>query len=180
MTTLDSVGDAAITTIEAVGETPAGRRIQQAWPDLEVVQCGYCRSGQIMAATALLAGNTDPSDSDIDEAMSGNICRCGTYVRIRETIKQAVLRSTPRSPTPPSLPPAMRSAPVPPSSRSSPRPPLSPFHPLFRQSAIVIADQLHDGSRHPTLRSGEGTGGRPARHGGYGACNSGLIGTVSE
>jgi isoquinoline 1-oxidoreductase alpha subunit len=89
VTTLDSVGDAAITTIEAIGATPAGAKIQQAWLDLEVVQCGYCQSGQIMSASALLADNADPSDSDIDEAMSGNICRCGTYPRIREAIKQA-------------------------------------------------------------------------------------------
>jgi len=89
ITSIDSVGTAAITTIEAVGKTPAGQRIQKAWLDLEVVQCGYCQSGQIMSASALLAGNPHPSDGDIDDAMSGNICRCGTYVRIREAIKQA-------------------------------------------------------------------------------------------
>ena len=89
ITTIDSVGDSAITTIEAIGDAPAGRRIQQAWLDLEVVQCGYCQSGQIMSAAALLASNADPSDADIDDTMSGNICRCGTYVRIREAIKQA-------------------------------------------------------------------------------------------
>ena len=86
---VDSVGAAEVTTIEAIGATAAGARIQKAWLDLEVVQCGYCQSGQIMSASALLADNADPSDSDIDEAMSGNICRCGTYVRIREAIKQA-------------------------------------------------------------------------------------------
>ncbi|NWC77870.1 (2Fe-2S)-binding protein [Pseudomonas sp. P7759] len=80
---------ASITTIEAIGETPAGQKIQAAWRDLEVVQCGYCQSGQIMSASALLAGNPNPSDSDIDNAMAGNICRCGTYVRIRAAIKQA-------------------------------------------------------------------------------------------
>ena len=80
---------AEVTTIEAIGATPAGARIQKAWLDLEVVQCGYCQSGQIMSASALLARNPHPSDSDIDAAMSGNICRCGTYVRIREAIKQA-------------------------------------------------------------------------------------------
>jgi len=80
---------AEVTTIEAIGATPAGARIQKAWLDLEVVQCGYCQSGQIMSASALLAKNPHPSDSDIDAAMSGNICRCGTYVRIREAIKQA-------------------------------------------------------------------------------------------
>jgi isoquinoline 1-oxidoreductase subunit alpha len=94
VTPLDSVGDAAITTIEAIGDTPAGKRIQRAWLDLEVVQCGYCQSGQIMAALALLADNADPSDADIDEAMSGNICRCGTYLRIREAIKQAARSGT--------------------------------------------------------------------------------------
>ena len=67
----------------------AGQKIQKAWLDLEVIQCGYCQSGQIMSASALLASNPNPSDSDIDAAMSGNICRCGTYVRIREAIKQA-------------------------------------------------------------------------------------------
>ena len=79
----------AVTTIEAVGKTPAGKRIQDAWLDVEVVQCGYCQSGQIMSAAALLAHVPDPSDADIDAAMSGNICRCGTYVRIRQAIKQA-------------------------------------------------------------------------------------------
>ena len=78
-----------ITTIEAIGATPAGKKIQQAWIDLEVPQCGYCQSGQIMSATALLAVKPNPTDSDIDAAMSGNICRCGTYVRIREGIKRA-------------------------------------------------------------------------------------------
>lgn len=89
VTPIDSVGKSEITTIEAIGATPAGARIQKAWLDLEVVQCGYCQSGQIMSASALLAGNPHPSDSDIDDAMSGNICRCGTYVRIREAIKHA-------------------------------------------------------------------------------------------
>jgi isoquinoline 1-oxidoreductase alpha subunit len=84
----DAVGR-EITTIEAIGDTPAGARIQKAWLDLEVVQCGYCQSGQIMSATALLARTPNPSDGDIDTAMSGNICRCGTYVRIRAAIKQA-------------------------------------------------------------------------------------------
>jgi isoquinoline 1-oxidoreductase alpha subunit len=78
-----------ITTIEAVGATPAGKKIQQAWIALDVPQCGYCQSGQIMSATALLATNPNPTDRDIDAAMSGNICRCGTYVRIREGIKHA-------------------------------------------------------------------------------------------
>jgi isoquinoline 1-oxidoreductase alpha subunit len=89
ITPIDSIGAAAVTTIEAIGATPAGARIQKAWLDREVAQCGYCQSGQIMSASALIAGNPQPSDSDIDNAMSGNICRCGTYVRIRAAIKQA-------------------------------------------------------------------------------------------
>jgi isoquinoline 1-oxidoreductase subunit alpha len=79
----------AITTIEAIGKTPAGAAVQKAWLGLEVVQCGYCQSGQIMSASALIASNNKPTDADIDAAMSGNICRCGTYVRIREAIKEA-------------------------------------------------------------------------------------------
>ena len=89
ITTVDSVGGSAITTIEAIGATPAGAKIQKAWLDREVPQCGYCQSGQIMSAAALLASNPRPTDSAIDDAMSGNICRCGTYVRIRDAIKQA-------------------------------------------------------------------------------------------
>jgi isoquinoline 1-oxidoreductase alpha subunit len=84
-----------ITTIEAIGETPAGKKVQRAWLDLEVVQCGYCQSGQIMSATALLAKRPHPTDADIDAAMVGNICRCGTYVRIRAAIKQAARGSAP-------------------------------------------------------------------------------------
>jgi len=84
-----AIGDKAITTIEAVGQTPSGRKIQQAWLDVDVVQCGYCQSGQIMSAAALLARNANPTDRDIDTAMAGNICRCATYVRIRAAIKQA-------------------------------------------------------------------------------------------
>ena len=79
----------AITTIESVDMTPAGASVQKAWLDLEVVQCGYCQSGQIMSAAALLASTPNPGDADIDAAMAGNICRCGTYVRIRAAIKQA-------------------------------------------------------------------------------------------
>ena len=89
ITSIDSIGASEITTIEAIGTTPAGARIQKAWVDLEVPQCGYCQSGQIMSAAALLAGNPHPTDADIDEAMSGNICRCGTYLRIRAAIKLA-------------------------------------------------------------------------------------------
>src|SRR5712675_1062386 len=84
-----SSGPRAITTIEGVGASPVGAKIQKAWLALEVVQCGYCQSGQIMSAAALLAANPEPSDADIDAAMSGNICRCGTYRRIRAAIKQA-------------------------------------------------------------------------------------------
>lgn len=89
ITTIDSIGDSKVTTIEAVGKTPAGKKIQDAWLAHEVPQCGYCQSGQIMSASALLASKPKPTDADIDDAMSGNICRCGTYVRIRQAIKQA-------------------------------------------------------------------------------------------
>jgi len=89
ITTIDSIGDSQVTTIEAIGATPAGAKIQKAWTDHEVPQCGYCQSGQIMSASALLADKPHPTDRDIDDAMSGNICRCGTYVRIREAIKLA-------------------------------------------------------------------------------------------
>jgi isoquinoline 1-oxidoreductase alpha subunit len=84
-----SVGNRAITTIEGVGATASGAKVQKAWLDLEVVQCGYCQSGQIMSAAALLNTTANPNDADINAAMSGNICRCGTYVRIRDAIKQA-------------------------------------------------------------------------------------------
>lgn len=79
----------AITTIEAAGKSEVGAKVQRAWLDLEVVQCGYCQSGQIMSATALLQNKPKPDDADIDAAMSGNICRCGTYLRVREAIKVA-------------------------------------------------------------------------------------------
>jgi len=84
-----AVGDRKVTTIEAVGDTPAGKKVQEAWRRLDVVQCGYCQSGQVMSAAALLTTVPDPNDSDIDAAMAGNICRCGTYHRIRAAIKQA-------------------------------------------------------------------------------------------
>jgi isoquinoline 1-oxidoreductase alpha subunit len=93
ITSIDSVGTSEITTIEALGATAAGTRIQKAWLEREVVQCGYCQSGQIMSASALLSANPRPTDADIDEAMSGNICRCGTYPRIREAIKRAAQSS---------------------------------------------------------------------------------------
>ena len=89
MLRIGAVGNRAVTTIEGVGETAVGARVQRAWLDLEVIQCGYCQSGQIMSATALLTTTPAPDDSDIDAAMAGNICRCGTYVRIRAAIKQA-------------------------------------------------------------------------------------------
>jgi len=89
ITTIDGVGTEAITTIEAIGNTPNGKKIQKAWLDLEVVQCGYCQSGQIISASALLARKANPTNADIDDAMAGNLCRCGTYVRIREAIKLA-------------------------------------------------------------------------------------------
>jgi isoquinoline 1-oxidoreductase subunit alpha len=86
---VSAVGARAITTIEAIGATPNGAKVQKAWLNLEVIQCGYCQSGQIMSATALLNAIPHPDDTDIDEAMAGNICRCGTYVRIRQAIKSA-------------------------------------------------------------------------------------------
>jgi isoquinoline 1-oxidoreductase subunit alpha len=89
VTPVSAAAGKKITTIEAIGETPSGKKVQQAWLDLEVVQCGYCQSGQIMSASALLAKTPNPTDADIDTAMSGNICRCGTYGRIRAAIKQA-------------------------------------------------------------------------------------------
>jgi isoquinoline 1-oxidoreductase alpha subunit len=89
VTPINSIGAKAVTTIEAVGKTPEGKALQQAWLDLDVVQCGYCQSGQIMSAAALLAKTPKPSDSDIDAVMSGNVCRCGTYQRIRAAIHRA-------------------------------------------------------------------------------------------
>jgi isoquinoline 1-oxidoreductase subunit alpha len=89
ITSIDSIGESAVTTIEAIGETPEGKALQQAWLDLEVVQCGYCQSGQIMSAAALLAQTPKPTDADINDGMSGNICRCGTYQRIRAAIHRA-------------------------------------------------------------------------------------------
>jgi isoquinoline 1-oxidoreductase alpha subunit len=89
VTPASAVAGKKITTIEGVGVTPVGKAVQNAWLALNVPQCGYCQSGQIMAAAALLKGRTTPSDADIDAAMAGNICRCGTYPRIRAAIKQA-------------------------------------------------------------------------------------------
>jgi isoquinoline 1-oxidoreductase subunit alpha len=89
VTPISSVGTKTITTIEGVGRTPIGKALQQAWLDLDVVQCGYCQSGQIMSAAALVSSNPHPSDADIDATMSGNVCRCGTYQRIRAAIHRA-------------------------------------------------------------------------------------------
>ena len=89
VTPVSTMAGKSITTIEAIGDSKAGKAVQQAWVALDVPQCGYCQSGQIMTATALVAGNHKPSDDDIDAAMSGNVCRCVTYVRIRAAIKQA-------------------------------------------------------------------------------------------
>jgi isoquinoline 1-oxidoreductase subunit alpha len=88
ITPVASTAGKTITTIEAIGDTPSGKKIQQAWINIEVVQCGYCQSGQIMSAVALIESNSNPNDAEIDAAMSGNICRCGTYPRIRAAIKQ--------------------------------------------------------------------------------------------
>jgi isoquinoline 1-oxidoreductase subunit alpha len=86
---VSAVGAKAIVTIEGVGATPSGKKVQDAWLGVDVVQCGYCQSGQIMSAAALLSHSPAPSDTEINAAMSGNICRCGPYVRIRAAIKQA-------------------------------------------------------------------------------------------
>ena len=91
--TVGNVGAKAVTTIEGIGKTPNGAKIQAAWMEIEVPQCGYCQAGQIMSATALLNSTPSPSDSDIDAAMAGNICRCGTYIRIRQAIKNAGAKS---------------------------------------------------------------------------------------
>ena len=88
ITPVASVVGKSVTTIEAIGDTPSGKKIQEAWLGIEVVQCGYCQSGQIMSAAALIEKNPNPTDAEIDAAMSGNICRCGTYPRIRAAIKQ--------------------------------------------------------------------------------------------
>ena len=89
VTPVSAVGNANITTIEGVGDSPVGKKVQDAWLALDVMQCGYCQAGQIMSATALLSRTPKPTDKDIDDAMSGNICRCATYTRIRAAIKQA-------------------------------------------------------------------------------------------
>ena len=91
VTRIDTIGDKPVTTIEGIGQTPIGQALRQSWLELEVVQCGYCQSGQIMSAAALLANTPKPSDADIDAAMSGNVCRCGTYQRIRAAIHRAAM-----------------------------------------------------------------------------------------
>ena len=91
VTRIDTIGDKPVTTIEGIGQTPIGQALRRSWLELEVVQCGYCQSGQIMSAAALLANTPKPSDADIDAAMSGNVCRCGTYQRIRAAIHRAAV-----------------------------------------------------------------------------------------
>jgi isoquinoline 1-oxidoreductase subunit alpha len=89
ITPVSRVGNASVVTIEGVGDTEVGKRVKTAWLELDVMQCGYCQSGQVMTATALLTSTPKPTDRDIDDAMSGNLCRCATYTRIRAAIKQA-------------------------------------------------------------------------------------------
>jgi isoquinoline 1-oxidoreductase subunit alpha len=91
---LASVGNSRVTTIEGMAAHPIGRKLQESWMQLDVPQCGYCQAGQIMTASALLAKTPHPTDSDIDAAMSGNVCRCCTYTRIRAAIKRAALMHT--------------------------------------------------------------------------------------
>jgi isoquinoline 1-oxidoreductase subunit alpha len=88
-TPIAAVGAAAVVTIEGIGENAVGKRVQAAWLEVDVPQCGYCQAGQIMSATALIAKTPRPADKDIDEAMAGNVCRCATYTRIRAAIKKA-------------------------------------------------------------------------------------------
>ncbi|MDB5903638.1 MAG: (2Fe-2S)-binding protein [Betaproteobacteria bacterium] len=92
VTPVSAVAGKQVVTIEAIEQNPAGRRVQAAWREIDVVQCGYCQSGQIMSATALIASKPNPTDADIDSAMAGNICRCGTYPRIRAAIKIAAAK----------------------------------------------------------------------------------------
>ena len=91
--TIGDVGNRHVVTVEGIGNTANGAKIQAAWMEAEVPQCGYCQAGQIMSATALLNSNPNPSDADIDAAMAGNLCRCGTYIRIRRAIKNAAAKS---------------------------------------------------------------------------------------
>lgn len=89
ITPISAVGSAAVTTIEGLGESDTGRKLQEAWVQLDVPQCGYCQAGQLMSAASLLSSNPRPTDQNIDDAMSGNICRCCTYSRVRAAIKEA-------------------------------------------------------------------------------------------
>lgn len=88
-TPISDIGGKKVTTIEGIGKTPVGAKVQDAWKAIDVPQCGYCQAGQIMSATALLASKPKPTDADIDEAMNGNLCRCATYTRIKKAIKVA-------------------------------------------------------------------------------------------
>jgi isoquinoline 1-oxidoreductase alpha subunit len=101
-TPVSAVGTRSVTTIEGVGATPAGARLQKAWIDHDVIQCGYCQAGQIMSAAALLSKTPQPTDRQIEQAMTGNICRCATYTRIKSAIRQAA-----------GLTPALAEAPAP-------------------------------------------------------------------
>ena len=92
MLPISMLGDRPVVTIEAIANDPVGKVVQEAWVEKDVVQCGYCQSGQIMSAVALLKSNPKPTDTNIDESMGGNICRCATYVRVREAIKTAAAR----------------------------------------------------------------------------------------
>lgn len=96
VTPLSAVAGKKVVTIEAMDKDPVGQKVQAAWREIDVVQCGYCQSGQVMSATALLRTTPNPSDADIDTAMAGNICRCGTYGRIRAAIKIAAAKPTPQ------------------------------------------------------------------------------------
>ncbi|WP_454717104.1 (2Fe-2S)-binding protein [Caulobacter segnis] len=89
ITPVESVGKKKVTTVEGVGKSPVGKRVQEAWKAIDVPQCGYCQAGQIMSATALLTEKPKPTDEDIDAAMNGNLCRCATYIRIKKAIKVA-------------------------------------------------------------------------------------------
>jgi isoquinoline 1-oxidoreductase alpha subunit len=102
-TAIEAVGGKAVTTIEGIGDTAVGKKIQAAWLDLDVPQCGYCQAGQIVSASALLTQTPKPTDADIDRAMSGNICRCATYTRIRAAIHQAAGPLAPAGPPEPEI-----------------------------------------------------------------------------
>ena len=106
-TPLSAIAGKRVTTIESIGSTPVGKQVQAAWLSEDVVQCGYCQSGQIMSATALLTKIKNPSDTQIDDAMAGNICRCGTYNRVRSAIKVAAIGATAK-PAAPSKTPAAK------------------------------------------------------------------------